>query len=89
MAKNDILSVVFPAMNIAGEAKTKGLVEKIADFMGVKVEFETVIVMKVNYPRSRQDMGIILKRLTGNKIGLTDHNLNQSKKSSQAEQADE
>ena len=71
MTENNIKSVVFPAMNVAGEAKTKGLVEKIADYMGIgAVQFETVIVMKVNFPNTRPDFETIVKRLAGNKTGL-------------------
>ena len=66
----NIKSVVFPAMGAAGEAKLKGLVEKIADYMGVKVDFETVIVMRVNFPDTRPDIEAILKRLAGNSTGL-------------------
>jgi len=71
MTENNIKSVVFPAMNVAGEAKLKGLVEKIADYMGVgAIQFETVIVMKVNIPESRPDFETIVKRLAGSKVGL-------------------
>lgn len=81
MEENNIKSIVFPAMNAAGEAKTKGLVEKIADYMGAKVDFETVIVMKVNYPGDRQDIGMILNRLAGKKTGLTSPKQNSSAES--------
>jgi len=82
-------SVVFPAMDAAGEAKLKRLVETIADYMGAKVSVETVIVMKANYPDDRPDIEQIFKRLAGNKTGLTAHNLNQGKQSPPKEPAAE
>jgi hypothetical protein len=82
-------SVVFPAMDVAAEAKLKRLVETIADYMGAKVSVETVIVMKANYPDNRADIEQIFKRLAGNKTGLTAHNLNQGKQSPPKEPAAE
>ena len=69
MSEN-LKSMVFPAMDTAGEAKLKRLCETIADYMGAKVSFETVIVMKASFPADRTDIESVFKRLAGNKIGL-------------------
>jgi hypothetical protein len=70
MAENGTKSIVFPATNVAGEAKLKRLVETIADYMGVKVTIETVMVMQANFPNDRPDIEAIYKRLAGSKTGL-------------------
>jgi hypothetical protein len=87
MAENGTKSIVFPAVNVAGEAKLKRLVETIADYMGVRVTIETVMVLQAKYPSDRPDIESIFKRLAGSKTGLTNYNLNQSKKSSPEEPA--
>lgn len=62
--------VIFPATDAAGEAKLKGLIDKIADYMDVKIDYKTKVVMAVNYPADCIGMDAILKRLAGNKTGL-------------------
>lgn len=70
MAENNVKSIVFPAKNVEGEAKLKRLCETIADYMGAKVTFETVMVLQVNFPKDRPDIETIMKRLAGIKTGL-------------------
>lgn len=70
MAENGIKSIIFPAVNVAGEAKLKRLVETIADYMGAKVTIETVMVLQASFPEDRPDIEQIFKRLGGNKTGL-------------------
>lgn len=70
MTENNVKAITFPATNVAGEAKLKRLVETIADYMGVKVTIETVIVLQANFPNDRPDIEAILKRLAGSKTGL-------------------
>jgi hypothetical protein len=70
MAENGTKSIVFPATNVAGEAKLKRLVETIADYMGARVTIETVMVMQANFPSDRPDIEAIYKRLAGSKTGL-------------------
>ncbi len=59
---------VLPAMSTQQEAKTKGLLDKIAEFMGVEYKLETVVVMKVRYSDDRQDFGTILKKLVSKSV---------------------
>ena len=55
--------VVLPAMNVQQEAKTKGCLDKIAEFMGVKYEIESIVVMKIKFPDLRPDFGKVVKQL--------------------------
>lgn len=70
MIENGKKSIVFPATNVAGEAKLKRLLDTIADYMGTKVTVESVIVMQVSFPSDRPDVEAIFKRLAGSKTGL-------------------
>jgi len=70
MAENGTKSVTFPATNVAGEAKLKRLAETIADYMGAKVSFETVMVLQISFPNDQPDIEAIFKRLAGSKVGL-------------------
>lgn len=62
--------IVLPPMNAQQEAKVKHLCEMIADYMGDSVICESVISMRLIWPDDRVDMGVIFKRLAGNKKGL-------------------
>ncbi|OGC95330.1 MAG: hypothetical protein A2W25_05280 [candidate division Zixibacteria bacterium RBG_16_53_22] len=81
MAENGMNSITFPATNAAGEAKLKRLIETISDYMGSKVEIESVIVLQASYPHDRPDIEAIFKRLAGNKVGLV--RAGQTKESSE------
>ena len=69
-------SVLFPPMNPAQEAKVKRLLDLISDYMGSPITVESVISMKADYPDDRPDIEAILKRLIGNKTGLTQKKTN-------------
>jgi len=60
--------VVLPAMNVQQEAKTKGCLDKIAEFMGVKYEIESIIVMKIKFPDLRQDFGTVVRKLVSKAV---------------------
>jgi len=69
-------SVLFPPMNPAQEAKVKRLLDSISEYMGSPITVESVISMKASYPDDRPDIEAILKRLIGNKTGLTQKKTN-------------
>src|SRR4030042_19825 len=62
--------ILLPPMNIQQEAKTKRLVELIGEYMGDPVKCESVISMRIIWPDDRVDMGLIFKKLAGNKKGV-------------------
>jgi hypothetical protein len=63
-------TITFPAVDVAGEAKLKRLVETIADYMGSRVKIETVMVLQASFPDDRADIQSIFNRLKGSKTGL-------------------
>ena len=70
MSENGTKSIIFPATNVAGEAKLKRLLDTIGEYMGAKIGVGSVIVMQANIPSDRPDIEAICKRLAGSKTGL-------------------
>ena len=62
--------ILLPPMNVQQEAKTKRLVDLIGEYMGDPVKCESVISMRIIWPDDRVDMGLIFKKLAGNKKGV-------------------
>ena len=62
--------ILLPPMNAQQEAKTKRLMDLIGEYMGDEVKCESVISMRIVWPDDRPDMGMIFKKLAGNKKGL-------------------
>src|SRR4030043_144756 len=63
----NMAQIVLPPMNVEQEAKTKRLCEMIGEYMGDPVKCESVISMRIMWPDDRADMGLIFKKLAGNK----------------------
>jgi len=65
-----VSEILLPPMNVQQEAKTKRLVDLIGEYMGDEVKCESVISMRIIWPDDRVDMGLIFKKLAGNKKGV-------------------